>query len=45
MSVNLTRDELLIKLAQAKAKWPIGWRLVKIDADAKLAVAAIAVDQ
>jgi len=37
MSVNLTRDELLIKLGQAKAKWPTGWRLVEVDVDPKLA--------
>jgi transposase len=33
MSVNLTRDELLIKLGQAKAQWPRGWRLIDIDMD------------
>jgi hypothetical protein len=33
MSVNLTRDELLIKLGQAKAKWPRGWRLIDVDMD------------
>ena len=37
MSANLTRDELLIKLGQAKAKWPTGWRLVDVKVDAKLA--------
>jgi DDE family transposase len=37
MSVNLTRDELLIKLGQAKAKWPRGWRLVDVEIDPKLA--------
>ena len=37
MSANLTRDELLIKLGQAKAKWPTGWRLVDVEVDAKLA--------
>ena len=31
MSVNLTRDDLLIKLGQAKAKWPGGWRLVEVE--------------
>jgi Transposase DDE domain len=35
MSVNLTRDELLIKLGQAKAKWPTGWRLVDVEIDPK----------
>jgi hypothetical protein len=44
-SVNLTRDELLIKLGQAKAKWPSGWRLVKVDVDAKLAAFAYALDR
>jgi hypothetical protein len=33
MSVNLTRDDLLIKLGQAKAKWPNGWRLVDVEID------------
>ena len=33
MSVNLTRDDLLIKLGQAKAKWPGGWRLVDVEVD------------
>ena len=33
MSVNLTRDHLLIKLGQAKAKWPGGWRLVDVEVD------------
>jgi len=37
MSAHLTRDELLIKLGQAKAKWPTGWRLVDVKVDAKLA--------
>jgi len=37
MSVNLTRDELLIKLGQAKATWPLGWRLVDVEIDPKLA--------
>jgi len=45
MSVNLTRDELLIKLGQAKAKWPTGWRLVKVDVDAKLAAFHYALDR
>ena len=35
MSVNLTRDELLIKLGQAKAKWPRGWRLIDVEIDPK----------
>jgi transposase len=45
MSVNLRRDELLIKLGQAKAKWPSGWRLVKVDVDAKLAAFDYALDR
>ena len=45
MSVNLTRDELLIKLGQAKAKWPTGWRLVEVDVDPKLAVFRYALDR
>jgi transposase len=45
MSVNLTRDELLIKLGQAKAKWPAGWRLVEVDVDPKLAAFHYALDR
>ena len=45
MSVNLTRDELLIKLGQAKAKWPTGWRLVEVEVDAKLAAFRYALDR
>jgi transposase len=45
MSVNLTRDELLIKLGQAKAKWPTGWRLVAVDVDPKLAAFRYALDR
>src|SRR5271166_3166700 len=37
MSVNLTRDEPLIKLGQAKAKWPRGWRLIDVEIDPKRA--------
>jgi hypothetical protein len=33
MSVSLTRDELLIKLGQAKERAPTGWRLVDIEVD------------
>ena len=33
MSAHLRRDELLIKLGQAKAKWPRGWRLVDVEID------------
>ena len=45
MSVNLTRDELLIKLGQAKAKWPTGWRLVQVDVDARIAAFRYALDR
>jgi hypothetical protein len=45
MSVNLTRDELLIKLGQAKAKWPTGWRLVKVALDPTLAAFGYALDR
>jgi hypothetical protein len=34
MAETLKRDELLIKLGQAKAKTPAGWRLVDIEIDA-----------
>jgi Transposase DDE domain len=33
MSVSLTRDELLIKLGQAKQRAPTAWRLVDIEVD------------
>src|SRR6202044_1969798 len=45
MSVNLKRDELLIRLGQAKAKWPTGWRLVDVAVDAKLAAFRYALDR
>src|SRR5271165_3313859 len=45
MSVNLSRDELLIKLGQAKAKAPAGWRLVEVDVDAKLAAFRYTLDR
>jgi len=45
MSANLPRDELLIKLGQAKAKWPTGWRLVEVDVDPKLAAFCYALDR
>ena len=45
MSAHLTRDELLIKLGPAKAKWPTGWRLVDIEVDAKLAAFRYARDR
>lgn len=37
MSVHLTRDDLLIRLGQAKAKWPGGWRLVDVEIDLRRA--------
>jgi hypothetical protein len=37
MSVNLTRNELLVKLGLAKAKWRARRRLVDVKVDAKLA--------
>ena len=45
MSVNLSRDELLMKLGQPKAKWPTGWRLVDVKVDAKLAAFRYALDR
>ena len=45
MSVNLTRDELLIKLGQAKAKSPTGWRLVEVEVDPKLAAFRYTLDR
>ena len=45
MAVHLRRDELLIRLGQAKAKWPTGWRLVKVEVDAKLAAFRYALDR
>ena len=45
MSANLPRDELLIKLGQAKAKWPTGWRLVEVEVDPKLAAFRYALDR
>ncbi len=45
MSVNLTRDDLLIKLGQAKAKWPGGWRLVEVEIDPKQAAFQYALDR
>jgi Transposase DDE domain len=38
MSVNLTHDELLIKLGQAKARAPTGWRLVEVAVDRESAM-------
>ena len=45
MSVNLTRDDLLIKLGQAKAKWPDGWRLVEVEIDLKRAAFRYTLDR
>src|ERR1700685_3986726 len=45
MAVHLRRDELLIRLGQAKAKWPTGWRLVKVEVDAELAAFRYALDR
>jgi transposase len=45
MSVNLTRDDLLIKLGQAKAKWPGGWRMVDVEIDPGLAAFQYALDR
>ena len=45
MSVNLTRDELLIKLGQAKAKAPAGWRLVEVEVDPERAAFRYALDR
>jgi len=45
MSVNLTRDELLIKLGQAKAKWPSGWRLVEVEIDPERAAFRYGLDR
>ena len=45
MSVNLTRDQLLIKLGQAKAKWPAGWRLVEVEIDPERAAFRYALDR
>ena len=45
MAIHLTRDELLIRLGQAKAKWPTGWRLVAVEVDAKLATFRYALDR
>ena len=42
---HLRRDELLIKLGQAKAKWPRGWRLVDVKIDPKLALFRYALDR
>ena len=45
MSANLTRDDLLIKLGQAKAKWPAGWRLVDVAIDPERAAFDYALDR
>ena len=38
MSVNLKRDDLFIKLGQAKEKAPTGWRLIDIEVDQESAM-------
>jgi hypothetical protein len=38
MSVTLKRDDLLIKLGQAKEKSPTGWRLVTVEVDSESAM-------
>jgi hypothetical protein len=45
MSVNPTRDQLFIKLGQAKAKWPAGWRLVEVEIDPERAAFRYALDR
>ncbi len=45
MSLNLARDELPIKLGQAKAKWPGGWRLVDVEIDPERAAFEYALDR
>ncbi len=45
MSVHLTRDDLLIRLGQAKAKWPGGWRLVDVEIDPRRAAFRYGLDR
>ena len=45
MSVDLTRDELLIKLGQAKERAPTGWRLVDIEIDNESAMFIYTLDR
>jgi hypothetical protein len=45
MSVSLTRDELLIKLGQAKERAPTGWRLVTIEVDNESAMFIYTLDR
>jgi hypothetical protein len=45
MSVNLKRDELFIKLGQAKERAPTGWRLIDIEVDKESAMFAFALDR
>ncbi len=45
MSANLTHDELLIKLGQAKARAPTGWRLVTIKVEPATATFTYALDR
>src|SRR5690242_17802908 len=45
MSVNLKRDELLIKLGQAKERAPTGWRLVTVEVDNESAMFLYSLDR
>ena len=45
MSANLTHDELLIKLGQAKARAPTAWRLVEVAVDNESAMFIHALDR
>jgi transposase len=45
MSVNLKRDELLIKLGQAKERAPTGWRLVNVEVDNESAMFLYSLDR
>jgi transposase len=45
MSANLKRDELLLKLGQAKERAPSGWRLVEIAVDRESAMFLYALDR
>jgi len=45
MSARLKRDDLLIKLGQAKAKWPAAWRLVEVETDPERAAFSFGLDR
>ena len=45
MSVTLKRDELLIKLGQAKERAPTGWRLVTVEVDNESAMFLYSLDR